>query len=546
MEGGIGATGVLHTHYTKYGIKGVGSLPVVSKESRLENALNYLKARENAFYSKFGVNNFEQFKQLLDKRLNNQSIQNCLAKFQSHNLNNALQSFANKGFLFSIQEEYVFEIKGHAEEEMNAKLKKIEDIAKVYNQDITIVKTKGSTTRISLKFNDQVVRQILNSFQKKNGKHRNFPIKSSYKGRTEALGKALNQASAENLLVLSDSGQTAKMKKYLTETQLENFPFGFSATEVNEIIQGSDISRQELLDYANKVIEDFLLDMAAGTPELFQQAVRNTYNKMKLTDFSYGKNFLNGIKGVLGEFQMTVIINYVYSFIHNATIAEVVANEIYETKKGKMDVSFFNGMFGLQSKNYNKFIKDRKGDTKSNAGRINLTTSLAQFAASVGLGEHFISFVANYFFNSQANSSGRGDMERINKFVAESLYALYNLQINNNIENAVGFYGTSAENFVPGSMLLEAAIKEQETSKKADAKITGPNPVWDDANYITHKKDSPSESFTTYWRKTMVEGWYTTARQKSLYADLVNHTILIKSSIKLTSISNISNVSYLK
>lgn len=438
-----GQSGVLHTK-SSYAPT-IPSLPKGSVEDvkvkQLENRINILKNKENAFANKFGCENLEEFIREIRKVLNgNPNDLNALRQFSSINLRKHLSQFKQKY--------------GKALEGQNIILrfstdKSLSQIRKIFEAsggNGSISWTMSGDVEFNISWNVSAVKSIINKM-----KGKQFKTASS---NIEALISYV-ESQADTLIDINTNQGRQDIQDFLVENI--SSPFALRKTDINNLSQNNP---QLLKDFQSK-IEDFIIkELCIGGSNDFISAV-NTVLKQKnqnLTDLSFfmgGNAWVTQAVGSLGELQTAIFFQYISNKTSNKILSAQLSNIIGDNLSKynqyyHTDIEILKE-FGIQVKNYSG-AKNREGELRT----ITVNLHPGEIASLKG-GEGIVDYMVNSYFNTDIKKFNENDLSDFFKSHADELL---NLDFSPEIPDQVSFYMIGL-NLIPGSAILEGAFQKK-------------------------------------------------------------------------------------
>lgn len=465
--------------------------------------ISALEAKEKALYQKFGVNTFEEFRQIINKLfLEYPQDREILRRFSNENLRKELKQFSST-----------------VGAEFNQSVRVIVNLNMARQNDIKVSrKTKdlsidGVIEIPDVSLNTKSLKKIFNEY-----------FSTTFRKESD-WQKNLQQiiASLESQGVISlEDGQKTFYDEYIMASK--NFPWGYTKTDIqNAIKYGNESDLYKQLDLAKRRIKDFITNTlcAGGSPDLIK-AVNSVWNTnigpglQGLTFFEKGNNFLSGVIGALGEFQFAVLIKYIGFRTGISTRASIIGNKLLDTKVlGKTDVRIFNSL-GIQVKNYSMNPRFKEIETNISASK---------FAEYIENSSDFLTFLANYFFNLSYQKRRKSDFEELKKYLGNKIGELYSLAVADSVSDTVTFYYISGRYLVPGSAILRAAQEIQHQQTSDNIRITSSVKGMDDDEY---KKGA----YKKYWERntSSITGWIPKEKNASEFQKIIDSNISIRSS----------------
>ena len=567
----MGQTKVLHTKSSYFEgsyLKGSGERKEYFLPSKIradfQEAEDYALKQERKFYQYFfpEVTNFDEFiakmREIFDKAKEDSQRINRLA-----NVN--LKSFIGTNGSISIEEELQYEIIVE------------NDSKKISFEGLN---TKNSTISgknfINISTNLPEAKEIANYIRKDpeiNKYLQTNPGKfdlgsSSSKNITEWFKKELNypflKAGESAIKELGESGVALKItntegQKRTSSTGFfklaEELPiFSLKASDIKVLINDPKVKAQILqqLGTAIEALKDYILndilDIEGGCiingvnilKEAAMMAWRNTLSSKLNGDplfFFVGGNFVNGLQGKMGEFQLDLLNKY----------TAITTNKT-NPKLGNIIGGIAKGSRGQPRSDY-QLIVELGGDIGTliagfqvkNYGRAQMSTveinsDLGLIAPNLGTG--FSDSLANVQFNKDIYSK-TPDMETfIEKFLNKYFWKAMNLNIGDNLDpvHTNTFYWAGGTAIMPASKIIQTIYNNKSITNPTFKIDNFSSPIADDSGFL-NLNDKGDPLFTTYWSGNKNAGWTVTSSNTELYEKLLTD-IKVHTKFSLLSIFN--------
>lgn len=477
---------------------------------RIEGAMKQLQAKELSFYRLFGCNSFEEFIALL-RQLQNSPDGNILKRFSSEsilqNVIRKLEREKSKNLLTGTIK--VIPKIDAANKALADVVKKIKSI-KIQNNSF-IGQINGD---FSLMINLDVpsLKALINTL---------FPEQRFHltSFNSERISKFLrdNEAQIAALIKIEDGyGRQLSTEEIAQTFKYRPYPWGYTNKELREN-KNDPIMLQQLKHAINDIHNEIYNMTSDSSPELKAAVKETLVNNVDIdyNIFFVGANYEAGLKGAFGEFGTAVLFNYLrrkYG-IYNTTIQE----EIIGSKLlGKTDVNIL-GAFGVQVKNYATFdngeIAHTFKDIESRQQPQEFVKYLEHSAGGSAIGESFLGFLANYFFNSTIKQKQAGTFDDLKNFISHNLIAEVFRLATNDIPDTLTFYHVNMGYFIPGSMILSFYLQLGDVQ----VDIKGPAPTYNDP--------IPSRGPNDFWSYRSGNFWVPTEKNNLDY--VLNHVSII-------------------
>ena len=489
--------GTIHTGYLHTNDEYVSGMPSLDVGSDYENTLllrvKYeimeLQDKEQAFYQKFGCNDYASFKGLIQSLFSSdyQNDMQVLQNFSSNNLRQHLHKFntetvmlQGKPVRLSLEKDRNFskrindllnELQGHTE-----------------SNGFYIDYRTQSRIDLDITWDTATVKKLINILQ---GTH--F-IHSSGTTRDTAdveLMKYIRTNS--NLITVSSQGNNSQ------PIEFRSGPFQYTIEELREKDLAGDI--KALQDISNK-IQNFIFNvLGAGASSYMKYAIEEVWgqkmgnNLLNISFFTGGDKWINNVVGAMGEFQTAVFFQYISHRLPNlglgSEITKIIGNETNGYKQQfHTDVQFMEA-FGIQVKNYNGAITQ---EGKERSVQVSLHPSEV---GSLAKDADVVEYIINSYFNTDVSPIPLSIYAEFFKAHADELL---NLNLNPNIPDQVTFYMIGG-NFIPASRILGAAFIETSIIV-SDTTISGKQGK---STVEYHMGEHPD--FLKWWHGNKYIGW---------------------------------------
>lgn len=465
--------------------------------------ISTLEAKEKSLYRKFGVDTFEEFRNIINKLfLEYPQDREILQRFSSDNLRSELLRFSSTvGMEFNQTVSLTIDLNVAQQGDFQIS-KKSKDVS--INGVIQIPDVQLDTKSIKEIFN----KYLSTTFRKGSDWQKN-------------LQEMIASLESQGVISIGDGPKTF-YEEYTMASK--NFPWGYTKRDIDFAIQmGKESEIYQQLEEAKRKIKDFIRNTlcAGASPDLIK-AVDSVWRSTigsgisGIAFFEKGNNFLNGIIGALGEFQFAVLTKYLGFRTGIRTNVSLVGTELLNTgAQRKTDVEIFRSL-GIQIKNFSI-------NTRFDA--INTSVSAAKFAEYIDNSSDFLTFIANYYFNLTYQSRRTSDFQTLLEFLGYKIGEIYNLAVADSVTDTVVFYYISGRYLVPGSAILRASQQAQERQLSNSIKITSSVKGMSDEEY------SDGE-YKKYWEKTSgsITGWVPKEKNTAEFQKIVESNISIRSS----------------
>lgn len=495
---------------------------LVAKEYQTEGRIGSLKAKEMQLYKSFGTNSFSEFMYKLKSWFNSSEAKNdreALKKFSADNLRSFLSKYANGSNALEEQVRLTFDLN---------KLKNIN--IKIKDENVFV----DEKLSIITKFDSSSIKQEINKYFLKR-----FNTKNTNMQTVNSFIQSLIAKNALKFEVQTD--QTSSSSPIFEESVfIPNYPWGLYAQDIKDIEEEKTGIRFQELQKAQSQIKEIILETLPGpniSAEL-RQAMQLAWNKnfgaetfSALKFFKGGKtsNFINAVQGSLGEFQATVLFEYLrlkFGTVSSTVLSSIQGNIFTGSEQARTDVQAL-GEFGIQVKNLAIRSDGRIRD-------ISTTMHPDKFANNYLEGEEttFLGFLANYFFNLTYQQSSNSAFETLEQYLGERLGEVMNMVMSDLVLDTVCFYFVDGQFLIPGSAILEASnslANRDGLSLKQSVTIY--------SNY-TGKTDEQYEE-NSEWKNYWINNngvWETTDKNKTEYGNLISKLISLKTNFNLSEL----------
>lgn len=529
-------SGVLHTS-SYYAVHGVNT-ELTKKTFSSSGSIGNLKAREEAFYKEFGVNNYKEFqKKISELFVNNNDIE-VLNRFLPENLSSKLQRFATStGSLEGEEITLIINTSKVKDASKRTSQEFISTLQKTGNNNIKI-KAQGDSSnliQISCKFNPTNIKTILNGLVK----DRHFLIGSSNMERANILIKELTDANTGAIEIFLGGEENLGNQEFkFVEPSIPNFPWGVKKDDIELAAKNKDSHLYKELKAAAQTIKNFIFnELGAGASQDLKRAMllvwqaEGFYGKIEepLNFFkgTTSSNFISAVQGNLGEFYSAVLFQYINIKLNGnySKVSKILGDSIRNNEKLRTDLQVFQ-KFGIQIKHFN-IIKTAQGSSFIND--ISTTIHPIDFD-KYGNGIFSLSdFLANYYFNTTFQQEAQGEFDNLIKSLGDFLGELMNMAMNDSVvTDVVTFYYIGGRYLVPGSAILEASRKlDLENSIRITSAYKGLPDIAYEMPFLMQGERRPL--FVEYWKKSG-NNWNPTGKNRSVYHKLISKDISIRTS----------------
>lgn len=483
-----------------------------------------LEGKEMTLYKRFGANNYEEFLSIIKQLFSAETAQDreVLASFSPEQLEKDFDTVVAGYLNQAIDKEVEIVFKYDKSD------KKIARALKTLEGKNISVKTKGDLGFFTIAFTDDqagIIKQMINQTYS-NQLHYNNPK------LTRALRKALADKMRSGELNIISDGSKPTLEKVQQEFLIDNYPWGYTASEIKEALQDTKSAEYQAFVKAKSMIHDFIMNKCARGSTILQQVAEEVYNKKigKDADIRFftgaggGKSsMLKAVKGSLGEFQAALIFDYFNRKLKGAgSIATIVGNlPAKGGEQGKADLSLsLDSIVGVQVKNWNEFMQH------------NIETNIhpIEFAKTMNDGDDFLQFVANIYFNTTYMAGRTEYFKTMKKDLEQRIRELQNLDIVEGLSDKVSFYLIEGKYLVPASQLLTLMLDEDG--------LLPPESIWITSSY-KGKSDWEYRQMTAnnenkWWNRNIDGTWDPTTENEKTFNNLVSKTISIRTKMDLS------------
>lgn len=516
------AENLLHT-YSKYANKNINTSFIngIQRTNGTNYNISKMKAQETKLYNKYGASDFEGFRKQINEVFSSPEVRAVIQEFEAEKLSKSLQKF-------SLQNSQLYDYKDS--------IRLVFDFSKIKNSKGIQLSPKAEPIHILPKINVGDLKKIINETL-----GRKFHTGSDYSKGIDNLITSLVSSNALRIeLGSGDSdGRTFQYKQDYEISSIPNFPWGLTKDVYEQALKDGN---KVMLDEISKAIISiyrFLLsfaDKAPGDKEI-RQAISNVWRKHFVSGtnpalfFSGGKtqSFISGVQGALGEFQTALIFEYLQLKGMGKAVAEIKGNtrlrNTLSKEQARTDVEIFEGI-GIQVKNFVVIEKEING-TKEGSFLQDIHTRIHPNKLSKYLSAQyqsdFLSFLANFYFNTDYESQHFNDMIMLRYNLEGWLAELMNMAMSDAVEDTVTFYMMGGKYFVPCSAILEAS---EQLSLKQHIKIYSAYQGLSDKQYARTNEEGKKE-YTKYWVNNNGT-WETTLKNEEQFQNLIGSRISIQ------------------
>lgn len=533
---------LLHT-YSKYANEYIDTGfidDLLQFDSRMENTIQKLEAKEKQLYAQFGETDFDGFRTKLRNLFASEDI-DVLRRFEPAYIDSQLKGLTRQADLLEQEVKFVFDFSKL--NKMGLKLRDPNNTQTEYELTYTY---NGQATQSKIK---TVLKQVL--------KGHNFVSESDSKTAAEDLITKMLLSDA--LKIEFGKKQTANGAVYTQTYQVHhipNYPWGLSKKIYDWAVQTNNTTILQDIDRAVDTIYRFVLEnLGAGASKDMRLAIKNLWRKQfgqsskgQIAIFfsgGSGESFISGVQGALGEFQSALLFEYVsqkgaakaFPLIKGSTRLESTLHK----EQARSDVEIFKSI-GLQVKNFNLIEKEVNGILDPGY-RYDIETKIHPTKMSKMLPlmdkDDFLGFLANCFFNASYRDQQSHNLEYLRIALGNWLGEAMNMAVKDSVEDTVTFYMFSGRYLVPCSQILKIADRLELTSK---LQITGPASsklLTDKGFHHTVYKEKKNEEgniikttssvpFKQYWKRNDSNQWEATDKNKTYYKNLISSLISIR------------------
>lgn len=491
---------------------------------------NTLQEREQEIYKKFGTTTFKQFMgKIKDLLGTNSKDRECIENFAADKLSKAVSRFAKaRGSIFEQDIQLVFDSTKLSQAKLNF-------LAQSYGNNMS---TKGKNLYINLTYTAPQIKPLLNKLFGKNFWYN----RNTLLNVDDYISQALldNSNALFQINVATEKNGKTIYTEFVQNTIL-NFPWGVVKADVdNAIAFGAGSSLYKELKKAEMAIKNFFInELCDGGSQELKTAVNQVWENHFLKKFSAdlffsgGKkgNFISGVLGSVGEFQVALIFQYLQNKINDNFYVNIIGNIYKNGEQLKSDVSILQSI-GIQVKNYtfddNKESGEKIRDIHSTIHPVDFNQYFNENENSAD----FLTFLANYYFNTSYQSEHRQDFQNLKEYLGNYLAELMSLAVSevSNGSNSVTFYIINGKYLVPASHIIAAGSETAEQLKNS-IEITS---SWqgrsnDDFEKLTYTRsnDERGPEWLYYWFK-INDTWYATEKNIKDFNNLITKFISIR------------------
>lgn len=513
----MGSPNLLHTN-TKYDDFGY-SLPF-DPGDRFASQAAALEVKEIAFYQSFfpGCSSYDDFIARLRELFIN--MREDAAVFRAFENTNLEKEFKDFGL------------------EMGTDVGEIEITYSATSEDIDIEKLLGNIAGVSVSGgvitigtdvdkDITIVKEVFNklfntrySINSKTGGASKRRLNEFF-NRVEAGGdKALNELSQRAGITIS--GIKGGVRTAQTKVRTSGM-FDFNAESIKNAENDPKLKGQ-INDALNR-INTFITGIAYKNraSQIMLNAIKDTWNNSfsseKMRSFFFEKGgFLTYLKGAFGEFQTALFSNYLRLATGNSHLPEALISDTIKKggEQNKSDVELLKGI-GAQVKNINLYATNK---IESNIHLNNLSAATAGTPFSIDVSS-FEGFLANYFFNTDYQSSVQGSFEQLETILGGYFAEIMNLAINDAVDDKVTFYFIGGGYLVPGSHILN-----QNHFERVKVSITSGYKGMSDEEYMSRNRPRgrKNQPFLNWWQNdsSAEYGFSATDKNSETFANIIS------------------------
>ncbi len=435
----------------------------------IKTNIQQLEAREQQIYRLFGATDYLTFRQKITSILGDKNPDTAiLRKCSNEEVSKKIQQIISdrSQTAEAPKATYTIEIDTSA---INQSLQEVVDninqaLVKADQDGKSVTIVENSTNQIHLVPDVSILKALFNETTAQLTK-RHYQVGSHY---STALYDMVKDPQFKWDKILTFKNGRGEAMDHTAVSKLVSFrpiPWGYEASELKAMAKDPEMA-QELQQALERIKHDLIdyLDLGDRSKASYnlKRAAQVTLEE-KIPDglllFVGGGNWVNNLKGALGEFGTAVLFNYLMLCLGHEPSAQVVgAVKNAQTKEsGKVDVQLLRDI-GCQVKNYNPHSKLMKN--------IEANQHPAGLAEYFGNSQSLGSFLANYFFNPIQHERNKANFEQLQDILRQDyqgeLLRLAIDDVQNNIGDTVTFYSISGQYLVPCSAILRYYQKEAE------------------------------------------------------------------------------------
>ena len=485
----------------------------------IQNAIDKLKSKEDAFAQKFGYDNCDILLAELQKLFKGDfaSDLEVLRRFESDNLRRALhKEFDNKTIMLEGKKVRLILDSAKTTEDL---LKIKQELEKAFNiefgnRDFKIIMKADHTAQldIGIEWDIPKVKRVVNAVQ---GTHFVYNTVGK-KGQDNTSRAYADYRLVEHLknnagaMIKVKNGSKAKYSVY----EFRESPLAYRGKEL------PNMSDDEINKFG-QAINNFIFNvLAQGASSYMRDAISRVWNQV-MTDsklgtvfFMGGKGWINHLIGALGEFVTPVFFYYCVKRLGRGpqrNFLELVGqkyNRFGEQRSIDIEIDFLKAA-GIQVKNYNgAFVKDAAHQDTSKQRTITVNLHPSDIA-SLAHDERVVPYIVNSYFNTSIRQIPETILQHFFEYHA---YDFLNLAIDDSlIEDRATFYLVGGY-LIPGSAILNAAFVEQSIKvSNTTMRLKGEASQGNDAFYrelgFTTPHGHTGPNFLEYWSGNMYVGW---------------------------------------
>ena len=338
--------------------------------------------------------------------------------------------------------------------------------------------------------------------------------------------------------------QTASDKDIIVSDELKGFLFAkdLSAEERQAYLRGDYGSEarkqfQQEMGKALEQIKNFIFNSCLHVNEgarygvnkinVLKDAATETWREIIKEDSSFffeGDNLSKSVLGNIGEFQLALQDKYVRMVLQqtNNKLGRIIGSIIEDGRQEpRSDYQLIvelggdvgNTIVGIQSKNIGN----------GSMQKVKVNTDLGLVAPNLDGG--FVDAIVNSYFNTNILFETGNMTEYLIEYLNTFFWKGMNLNIGPGLNptHTNTFYWVGGTALVPASTIIKTLNKGLITNPE----FTISKAAWTDRSdqeFLTETADDGDPLFTDYWHGTWSSGWTATAKNASVYEQLLENT----------------------
>lgn len=514
-----------------------GTTGIIRQEEK--TIMANLQSKEQQYYQLVGENNYIGFKREIQKIISRE-LSEALLKLGGAQLRKELQNlkkqYAKEETTVPTSREITIDIS-----RLKSKGVKIQGaITELRKMSQKSSRSKdGSKLNLTLAFNSQVMKKIINKVEKNSGKDSRRQFRED-SGSLAALIERM-ETDYEGLIYFTDSSTSiaGELKEQMRlDEKFLGYPWNFDKSDVTRAVAaGEGSALQQKLVEALRIIEKWLKGLLPGgdSKSAWDQAITTEWNKIvsanyaNLTDASF---FLKGgyidlVVGALGEFQAAVFNTLINISVKGKLASSIQGNVFVQgSEQAKADVLF--GQLGIQVKNY-------ASASYTVSGNIHPAV-LEDYYGKSALTESGVFSMLVHGYGTENHGLDLTEIESELSGVIEKILSLDSMEKHQ--EDHISFYMIAGKYLVPASVIIDkfADIGGGKSRKGEDLsafQITGPS----SKIFSYGERYTPKEISNKYW----IPPEYQTATVENIntFESLLSRSITLRANFTPSNLNDL-------